>query len=126
MNSFDSWKEAYRAIQDNFRENLRLAGHNECNVKYSAYDSDENDIPVDNLDDVFAYGAYVVEVKGNDFFGNGASYTSDVIINPRWKDLAVCANESVDVTGDRQHYFFEGATVARVGNPGVIRLHFGS
>lgn len=97
---------------------------------YSAYDLKDG-LPQDNLDTVFAHGSYWVKVEGCDYFGNGESYQSEATVtDPTMLDLAIHANASIPVTGDRHHCFFEGARVLSIpggwDEPGVIVLHFGS
>ena len=46
--------------------------------------------------------------KGDDFFGNGESYESDVYHNPTWLDVCVIANEMICRTGNFHHVYLEG------------------
>lgn len=121
--NFDEWSGAHSAIQMRVDNACIEAGHETAFVAYSAYMEDERGLPVDNLDEVFAEGIFRVCVPGDDFFGNGEPYVSNLISNPTWMDLAVLANESIPVTGDTHHIFFENAEVVE---PGLIELSFGS
>lgn len=45
---------------------------------------------------------------GDDFFGNGDSYESEVIHNPTWAQVLDIANDMIKATGDCHHVFLEG------------------
>lgn len=109
----EDWKVKYRAAVDPMHEKVRKAieaNGQECIVIYSAYSS-KDDIPVDNLDTIAMQGNCVFVDSGDDFFGNGESYESDVFYNPTWLDVAVIANEMILKTGDKHHCFLEGIYV---------------
>lgn len=97
-------------------------------VIYSAYDNDiENDIPIDNLDEIPFKGTFVVVADYDSFWdrtGTGTAYISEPVTNPTMLELAVLANESIHVTGDFHHIFFEAAAMIDDGK--AIRLSFGS
>lgn len=128
----DRWIAASRAIHARITAAVkeRDPDNVSAGMIYSAYDL-KDDIPQDNLDTVFAHGSYWVTVEGCDYFGNGESYKSEATVtDPTMLDLAIHANASMPVTGDRHHIFFEGARVLSIpggwDEPGVIVLHFGS
>ena len=83
-------------------------------VIYSAYETDDElNIPINNLNDVAVEGKVIFAQSGDDFFGNGKSYTSKVYENPTWLDVAVVANEAIEATGDDHHVFLEGVHRSR-------------
>lgn len=123
MSNFDEWNKYYEAMQVRVDEACVKAGHEKVSIIYSAYPYDANDLPADNLDEVFAEGEFQVTVPGDDFFGNGTDYKSNRVTNPTWLVLAIMANESIPVTGDYHHVFLENA---RIVGPGLIELSFGS
>lgn len=64
-------------------------------VFYSAYNSDENGLPLDNLDDIAIEGSVQFHAPQNPFWGNGEPYTSHVVESPTWLDVAVLAEGEV-------------------------------
>ena len=103
------------------------AGHKKVRVQYSSYETDADDVPIDNLDqpathwesanvkggerrDVPIAGRCVLYRPANDYFGGPRSkdYVSDVLANPTWLEVAVCANAAIRRTRDRHHVFLEG------------------
>lgn len=88
-------------------------------VTYSAYELDEVGMPIDNLDEVPYKGTFVV--VSEDHWGE-FDYESNPITDPTWLDLAVLANEAINVTGDEHHVFLEAAH--KKGNK--LYLSFGS
>ena len=83
-------------------------------VMYSAYHMDDNRIPVDNTSDVAVEGYVVFKQPYDAFWGDGKSYQSAPIHNPRWIDVACLANEMIATTGDHHHLFLEGVNVVEV------------
>ena len=89
-------------------------------VIYSA-GIEKDDLPVDNLDEVAFEGTFTVVGEYDEFWDGhggmlreatercGQEYKSEPITNPTWLQLAVLANESIIVTNDRHHVFFEAA-----------------
>jgi hypothetical protein len=106
----ERFEEAMNKMEVRVEAACKEAGHKRCRVIYSAYESDENDTPVDNLDEIAAKGRVVVYRPRNEFFGGEESlpYRSKVLVDPTFLQLAVCANRSIVRTRDRHHVFFEG------------------
>lgn len=79
-------------------------------VIYSAYKSDKDDEPIDNLDEIAAKGKVVLVQEADEFWGGPSSkpYRSPVLENPTWLQVAVCANEMIETTRDGHHVFLEG------------------
>jgi hypothetical protein len=71
-------------------------------VFYSAYKSDANDVPIDNLDDVPVVGKVQFVQKSDE--GN---YKSEVAFSPTWLQICVFAEEMIRATGDYHHVFLE-------------------
>lgn len=84
-----------------------------CIVDYSAYRDDENDIPIDNLDEISIVGKVRFRMPSDAFYGGGRSrdWESPVLESPTWLDLCVQANDMIRVTRDRHHCFLEGFDV---------------
>lgn len=89
----------------------RIAPH-ECIVVYSAYDTDEWDKPIDNLDEI--------PVRGNvQIVTEDEEYKSIVLQSPTWLDITVVANEFIKLTMDYQKKYLKDVEVLRNEN-GVI------
>jgi hypothetical protein len=68
-------------------------------VSYSAYRSDQNDIPIDNLDEIAICGKCIIVED---------IYQSPVVENPTWLDLCLLAEYMIRETEDYHHIFLEG------------------
>jgi len=101
------WSEVSDKLQSRVTEAVEKNGQ-KCHVFYSAYKMDEEDLPIDNLDEIAIEGNVKFVEGGDTFFGNGKGYESDVFYNPTWLDVAVVANEMIIATGDFHHIFLEG------------------
>ncbi len=116
-------------IEQRVRAACTAAGHNGCYVDYAAYPTDKDDEPIDNLDATAYTGKLVVITREDNFFGGpwSKAYRSDVLTNPTWLQLTVCANASIIATNDKHHCFFEGFTRIRTeGDVLVAYLVMGS
>jgi hypothetical protein len=100
----DNWGNAWEKIENR----IAAAIDGEMLVSYSSYDEDDEDNPVDNLDEVAAKGKIVFVELHDDFWGVGKDYRSEVLKNPTWMQVALCANEMIKTTGDQHHVFLEG------------------
>jgi len=112
------WKvimNAYKKARKLFKE-----GEQFPNSPYIVYD---------NREEIALQGNVVALVGADDFYGSDRSkpYQSKVMANPTWDDLAKCADESIDFTGDHHHQFFESFSIKNEMN-GItyVGLHFGS
>ena len=77
-------------------------------VSFSAYADDWSD----NLDEVAIEGRVMMKTKHQSFFGGMSEavrqdYESEVLENPTWLDLCLCANDMINCTGDNHHVFLE-------------------
>jgi hypothetical protein len=121
------WKDCQEAIAElHLRVEEAITG--KTFVSYSAYDSDERDVPIDNLDEVAIEGDAVL-------WGDGYTdkrYRSKVVKNPTWLALCVLANAMIKRTGDHHHVFLEGvhldeeATAKRHDGVKIYRFSMGS
>lgn len=110
----DAWDLAHDAIEKRIIAACEAAGHKRVRVFYSAYDSDDDDNPMDNLDKIAAKGKVVLIGEKDDFYGGEASrsYVSEVLENPTWLQVAVCANAMIRRVRDLHHIFLEGISEA--------------
>jgi len=76
-------------------------------VLYSAYETDEDGMPVNNLDQVAIEGKAIFVSDYDPFWGEGTAYQSEIMENPTWLDIAVAANKMIQVTGDYHHIFLD-------------------
>ena len=101
----DAWCDATNKIDARVDMACNLAGHKEFHMSYSAF-SEEDDVPVDNLDEIAIEGKVQFIQEQN--YGEGERYVSPVVENPTWLQVAVLANEMINTTGDTHHVFLEG------------------
>lgn len=105
------WSKRYNAamepIQTKVCEAVKANGQ-DCYVYYSAYKSNKDDCPIDNLDEIAVSGKVKFVEQGDDFYGNGKGYTSKILVNPTWLDICVVANEMILKTKDMHHIYLEG------------------
>lgn len=96
-------------------------------VFYSAYNTDERGLPIDNLDQIPIKGEIQFRAKHNPFWGSGHSYQSPVVHSPNWLEIAVLANEMIKTTCDFHHQFLEGVNVvAQCGEVKAAEFLMGS
>ncbi len=78
-------------------------------VQFSAY----NDDYTNNLAEVAIEGRVQIVSKKEGFFGMmkvdlREDYKSEIMQDPTWLDLCLCANDMINCTGDNHHIFLEG------------------
>jgi hypothetical protein len=97
-------------------------------VSYSAFATDEQGLPIDNLDEVAVEGNVVLVAKSDPFFGAGKDFTSEPIVSPTWMQVVGIANQSVACTKDEHHVFLEELSDTGKTSDGarVYALRFGS
>ncbi len=100
------------AIDDRVEDACKKARAYPCRVDYAAYQTDENDVPIDNLDDIAATGKIRLVMKKTKFYckPQGKDYQSDILESPTWLTVAVCADRMIKTTRDYHHVFLEGIT----------------
>lgn len=125
--------DAYRAVKDVMDDKVdaacKAAGHRKIMVFYSAYREKKDGVPKDNLSKVAVKGRVRLVRGADDFFGGKRSrpYRSEVMENPTWLMVAVCANEMIKVVRDGHHVFLEGLDrlpKKEQVEPGVILYEF--
>jgi len=92
-------------------------------LEYSAYETDEDGLPVDNLDQVAVEGRCIFLQQAEPPFGTGKNYVSAEVQNPTWIQVCLLANEMIEITRDRQHVFLEGVHVVSEQN-GIKMVDF--
>ena len=85
-------------------------------VYYSAYQSDDDDLPIDNLDEVAIHGKVRFLAEHVSEVGEGRPYSSEIVESPTWLDVAVLANEMIKTTCDFHHQFLESVRIAGEDN----------
>ncbi|MEQ8785062.1 MAG: hypothetical protein RIC55_02130 [Pirellulaceae bacterium] len=106
-NHLDEFGKRMNAINGRIAE--RIEG--ERVVCFSAFPSDDDRLPIDNLDDVPIQGKVIFRAEADDFWGEGHDYESDVVDSPTWLEVAVLADEMIKTTGDYHHQFLERVRV---------------
>jgi len=93
-------------------------------VSYSAYKTSKTtDNPLNNLKQVAVSGKVMVIQEHDEFWGEGKTYQSKVLENPTWLDLAVVANEMIQVTGDYHHIFLEAVAPRKTKTPRGVKIY---
>ncbi len=91
-------------------------------VDYSAYESTDDDIPIDNLDTIPISGKIRIREESEEFWGGKKSskWESPILENATWLDLCVQANNMIRRVRDTHHCFLEAIDV--VGQEGDITI----
>ena len=121
--AWSRYTELSERIDARVAQACKDAGHKKVRVDYSAYKTDKDDMPIDNLDQVAVEGKVILVGHADDFFGGSKSkdYRSDILENPTWLQVAVCANKMIKRTRDTHHCFLEGLT--RIGEEDGIQVY---
>ncbi len=85
------------------------AKHVEVCVEYAAYKSDENDVPIYNLNDVAVKGRALFILEGDE----GTDYVSPALVDATYLQLAVLANAAMLKLDLQDHCFFEGVEIVK-------------
>jgi len=93
-----SFQVAMNEIDDIIDSAIKADGRKK-EVIYSG-ESDEYDIPINNLSEVILKG----KVK---FMNSDKTFESEIIENPTWLDVVVIANRMIIETEDYHHIYFE-------------------
>ena len=99
-------------MDDKIEKAILKSGQKKVHIIYSAYKSDKRETPIDNLDKVAVEGKVILIGQRDEFWGGEKSrnYVSEVLDNPTWLDVAVCANAMIRRVRDEHHVFLEGLT----------------
>lgn len=110
--------EAWDRIEEKVEQAILADGQKKVYVIYSAYESDEDDDPIDNLDEVAVKGKCVFFAPQETFYGGekSRSYVSPIMENPTWLQLCVLANAMIRRTRDGHHVFLEGVERTNSGD----------
>lgn len=117
------------SITSRVRKAIKESGQKKVYVCYSAYKLDDNDEPIDNLDEIAFHGKAILTSDADEFFGGEKSknYRSEVIENPTWLQVAVLANAMIRRTRDTHHCFLEGLSVVdKKGDVTILDFLMGS
>lgn len=108
-------KEVRIQMDQKIEAACKKAGHKKVRVCYSVYESDKDDVPIDNLDEVAVKGKVVLIASADEFWGGkkAKDYTSDVLVDPTWLEVAVCANKMIVKVRDTHHCFLEDLHLER-------------
>ena len=111
-----AYQEAMDKINKRIDEAIKADGQEKPLVIYSAYEYDEFDNPVDNLDDVPVNGKIVL-VDSGDFWDwkhemDGTEnpykpFRSKIMDSPTWLEIAVEANKMIHTTYNANHCYLE-------------------
>lgn len=121
----ESMDSAYDSMHRKILEAVVADGQSARRIFYSAYEADEDDVPIDNLDKVAVEGTCKFFAEGDNGWGEGDDYESPEVENPTWLQVAVFANKMVQITGDSHHCFLEGV-YPDSKRKGVYRFAMGS
>lgn len=121
--------ERYGAALEAMEDRVHARVGEDCLVIYSAYETDADEIPIDNLDEVPICGAVRIRAKADPYWGGGRGrdYESSILESPTWLDLCAYANDQIRVTRDRTHRYLELIeVVGREGGVQIARFFMGS
>jgi hypothetical protein len=125
--NFQEWCKKSRAMDDRVEEAIKAVdGRKTIYVNYSAWNGDEKDMPVDNLDEIAIKGDVILFQDRDEFFGGPKSknYQSEVLHNPTWLTVAIHANRMIRATGDKHHIFLEGVVKTKAKIDGIVVYTF--
>jgi len=100
----------YDQMDDMIEAAVLADGQKKVYVTNSTYESDEDDEPINNLDQIAVEGKCVLVGFRDEFWGGegSRSYRSPVLENPTWLQVCVYANRMIRRTRDLHHVFLEG------------------
>lgn len=126
----EAFDTATNAMDEKVSAAVMAAGHKGDWVAYSAWPTrKKDDLPIDNLDEVAVTGCVRFLAKRDEHWGGPEStdYTSEVMVDPTWLQLAVAANAMIIATNDQHYLFLEGIDKlppAQQTEPGTTRYKF--
>ena len=109
-------------------EKVRKFVSKDCHVSYAAFEIDDDNNPIDNLDAVVGEGwcVFIRNIWGD------IPFISDAIEDPTWLDVCKIANDSIlyiNPRGRIDHIFLESADECGTldyGRIKIFEMHFGS
>lgn len=95
-------------------------------VIFSAYNTNKSGLPINNLNMVAIEGKVILVAGADDFWGDNESvdYQSEVLTNPSWLDVSVCADKMIHTVRDLHHVFLENIYDSGKKIDGVPVYHF--
>jgi len=112
-------------LDDAIQARVKAALGDDVRVIYEAYDYDDEDLPVDNLDQQAHKGRirFVAE-DPND----GETFESETLENPTWLDVARVANQMLIALNDHHHVYLEGFDIVKrpKGDAAIAEFSMGS
>ena len=113
---------------------VRVRGYvgSHCQMIYSAYETDANEVPIDNLDEIPISGKvrFVAE-RWDESWSWGCkqskNYCGPVVESPTWLQICGFANAAMRKTLDRHHVYLESVeVVGQEGDVQIAKFHMGS
>ena len=99
----------YKLLDKYLIDRLKQKTKKKILVKYSNYNTDKNNIPINNLDDIAVKGSVKFYQKKDKLYGeNSKDFESKIIKNPTWFDIILLANDMIHTTKDNHHIYLEG------------------
>ena len=114
-------KDDYGKRLDAIHERIAKRLGEKPTVFYSAYKTDQDGLPIDNLDDIAVEGEVQFHAQHDPYWGGGRGYDSEQVES--WLEIAVLANAMIKTTGDFHHQFLEAINVTGDSN-GVKTARF--
>ena len=104
-----AWGRAFTLIEDRVDEAYRKRFNNKpadpISVTYSAYKSDDDGIPIDNLDEVPVQGRVKFVAEPDSW--STERYESSVVESPTWLEITLIADDMIKTIEDFHHIFLE-------------------
>lgn len=104
-------------VTNHIASNRSVFSHNDDQTEYrdlvifSAWPFSGKKAYTNNLDDVAIEGRVQfiskITFTGDRPWMRRADYESDILENPTWLDVCLCANDMINVTSDHHHIFLE-------------------
>ena len=93
----------------------------DADVYYSAYTYDENDVPINNLDEIAVEGKVIFRQKADGYHQDGGEdYESEVVEDPTWMDVCKLADDMIKATKDYHHQFLESIAPLKKDDEPVV------
>jgi hypothetical protein len=121
-----AWDKAFNAIEERvdaaYQNRFNNKPSEPLSVTYSAYKSDDNDIPIDNLDEVPVEGRVKFVAEPDSW--STKRYESSVVESPTWLDIALLADDMIKTIEDFHHVFLEAIRHVKTEADGTRIYHF--
>lgn len=108
-----SYQDIINSIDEKVNKAIEYFHCGPVSVVYSAYDYDEWDNPIDNLDEI--------PIKGNvRFISENEEFQSAILKSPTWLEITVIANKMVNQTRDFQNRHLKDVDVFKGNENGYV------